>query len=188
MAYSKLPQYLTQEELKRLLEKIDSKRDTAIIYTAYRHGLRASEVALLQKSDIDLERMEIRVTRLKDSQSGVYPLDPKTARHLKAYLKTRKDNSPILFRSRNGHGISRTRLFRLFQAYARSADVPEQKRHFHVLKHSIATHLLDGGSDIAFVQHWVGHKNIQNTRIYAQLTTSRINDEARRVFASPKIV
>jgi site-specific recombinase XerD len=60
--------------------------------------------------------------------------------------------------------------------------------HFHVLKHSIATHLLDAGADLRFVQDWVGHASIKNTVIYAQLTSRRRDEEAHRVFASPYVV
>lgn len=72
--------------------------------------------------------------------------------------------------------------------YGERAGLPKVKRHFHVLKHSIATHLLDAGADIMFVKDWLGHKNIQNTLVYAQLTDGRRDEEARRLFASPKIV
>jgi integrase/recombinase XerD len=72
--------------------------------------------------------------------------------------------------------------------YGELADIPASKRHFHVLKHSIATHLLDAGADLRFVQDWVGHASIKNTVIYAQLTNRRRDEEARKVFASPYVV
>jgi site-specific recombinase XerD len=68
------------------------------------------------------------------------------------------------------------------------ADIPASKRHFHVLKHSIATHLLDAGADLRLVQDWVGHASIKNTVMYAQLTSRRRDEEARRVFTSPYVV
>jgi site-specific recombinase XerD len=66
--------------------------------------------------------------------------------------------------------------------------VPVDKRHFHALKHSIATHLLDAGADLRFVQDWIGHASIKNTVVYAQLTSRRRDAEARRVFTSPYVV
>ena len=68
------------------------------------------------------------------------------------------------------------------------AGIPASKRHFHVLKHSIATHLLDVGTDLRFVQDWIGHASIKNTVIYAQLTSRRRDAEARKVFTSPYVV
>jgi site-specific recombinase XerD len=72
--------------------------------------------------------------------------------------------------------------------YAERADIPASKRHFHVLKHSIATHLLDAGADLRFVQDWIGHPSIKNTVIYAQLTSRRRDEETRKVFTSPYVV
>jgi integrase/recombinase XerD len=74
------------------------------------------------------------------------------------------------------------------QSYAEAAGIPKSKRKFHALKHSIATHLLDAGADISFVKDWLGHANIQNTTIYAQLTNTRRDEEARRLFTSRMIV
>jgi site-specific recombinase XerD len=68
------------------------------------------------------------------------------------------------------------------------AEIPASKRHFHVLKHSIATHLLDAGADLRFVQDWIGHASIKNTVIYAQLTSRRRDEEAHKVFTSLYVV
>ncbi len=72
--------------------------------------------------------------------------------------------------------------------YAAAAGIPEAKRQFHVLKHSIATHLLEASGDLRFVQDWIGHASIKNTAVYAQLTSRRLDEEARRIFISPYVV
>jgi len=184
----KVIHYLTQEEMKRLLKVIDNRRDKAIFLMAYSYGLRASEVGLLRREDIDFERFKIRITRLKGSISAEYPLRPEVAKALRSYLRTRKDDSPILFPSRRGLPINRRTLDYLMKKYSEKAGIPQEKRHFHVLKHSIATHLLDAGADIMFVKDWLGHKNIQNTIVYSQLTSKTRDEQARRFFASPRIV
>lgn len=158
------------------------------MYTAYKHGLRASEIGILQRTDVDFERLEIRITRLKGSKSRKYPLDSKTARVIKAYFKDRSDESPILFLSRNNNPISRTAVYRMFRKHATTAGLPQSKRNFKILKHSIGTHLLDARSDITFVQWWLGHVNIQNTKVYADLSNPTAHQEARRVFASSQVV
>jgi site-specific recombinase XerD len=84
--------------------------------------------------------------------------------------------------------ISRYTLWHLIRNYGAVAGLPPEKRTFHILKHSIATHLLDAGADLAFVRDWLGHANIQNTLIYARFTTVKRDMEARRLFASPWIV
>jgi len=79
-------------------------------------------------------------------------------------------------------------LHHFMQMYGEVAGLPVEKRKFHCLKHSIATHLLDAGADLAFVKDWLGHANIQNTTIYARLTTATLDTQARKVFASHRVV
>jgi integrase len=171
-------QFLTQEELKRLFAVIKEKRDKVLFLLAYRHGLRASEIGLLQRTDVDL----------KGSLSGIYPLQPDVIKLLRSYLRTRTDASPYLFISNRGVPIDRRTLWCAMDSYGKKAGLPPEKRKFHALKHSIATHLLDARGELKFVQDWVGHKNIQNTTKYAQLTNPRRDDEARKLFADHRVV
>jgi site-specific recombinase XerD len=180
--------FLTQDEMRRLLGCIPSKRDYAIFLLAYRHGLRASEVGMLHVADLDLKQYRLRIHRLKNSLAGIHPLQPDEVKALKAYLKECANSAPALFLSRNNTPISRRRLDEQIKHYGERADIPESRRHFHALKHSIATHLLDAGADLRFVQDWIGHASIGNTVIYAQLTSRRRDAEARQVFTSPYVV
>jgi type 1 fimbriae regulatory protein FimB/type 1 fimbriae regulatory protein FimE len=122
------------------------------------------------------------VHRLKGSHSGVHPLQADEAKALKALLRERETPSPILFPSRRGDPIARRTLDWLMKKYGAAADLPPAKRHFHCLKHSIATHLLEAGADLRFVQDWLGHSNIQNTVVYASLTARGRDSVARKVF------
>ena len=79
--------FLTQEELKRLFSTVKDKRDRAIFLLAYRHGLRASEIGLLQRTDVDLKQGRITIQRLKGSISGVYPMQPDVIKLLRAYIR-----------------------------------------------------------------------------------------------------
>ena len=157
-------------------------RDGLLIMLAYRHGLRASEVGLLHVADVDLKTLRILIPRLKGSLPGEHPLQPDEARAIKAHLKARGLNSPILFTSARFQPMSRRGLDWLIKGYGKKAKLPEDKQHFHVLKHSIATHLLDAGADLRFVQDWLGHANIQNTVIYTYLTSATRNEKARKFF------
>jgi integrase len=150
--------------------------------TAYRHGLRASEVGLLRVEDLDLKRLKIMLHRLKESLSGEHPLQPDEARALKAWLKARGTDSPVLFTSARSLPISRQMLDVLMKRYGGEAKLPQEKCHFHVLKHSIATHLLDADADLRFLQDWLGHANIQNTVIYAALVSHSREKKARQYF------
>jgi site-specific recombinase XerD len=174
--------FLTETETKNLIGIISSKRDKAIFLLAYRHGLRASEVGLLQRSDFDEKQLRINIHRLKGSLSGVHPLQADEVRILKSYLRTREDSLPYLFPSRKGAPISRAMLDVLIKGYGETAKLPNDKKHFHVLKHSIATHLFNTGADIRFVQDWLGHSNIQNTVIYTQISVGNREKKAREHF------
>lgn len=188
MSNIKTIKYLTQDELKRLLKVITDKRDKAIFLIAYYHGLRACEVGMLRVEDVDLPRGRIRIERAKHSQGGEYVMQGDETKLLRAWLRERKDNNPILFPSNRGTPITRRMLDYLIRKYGRIAEIPPDKRHFHVLKHSICTHLLDAGADLRFVQDWVGHVNIQNTVIYTHLTNPARERQAKKLFASPMIV
>ena len=120
--------------------------------------------------------------RKKGSLSGEHPLQADEVRVLKAYLKTRSDSLPYLFPSRRGSPISRAMLDVLIKDYGEKAKLPDDKRHFHVLKHSIATHLLDKGAELRFLQDWLGHANIQNTVIYAQISVGSREAKATEHF------
>ena len=186
--HDRIIQVLTQEEVRRLFKVITNTRDRALVHMAYRHGLRASEVGLLRRNDADLRTGRLTVHRLKGSLSGVYPMQPDTHKLLKAYLRSREDVCPYVFVSNRQVPISRYAVWHLMQHYSEAAGLPAEKRTFHILKHSIATHLLDAGADLAFVRDWLGHVNIQNTLVYARVTTVKRDAEARRLFASPWVV
>jgi type 1 fimbriae regulatory protein FimB len=180
--------FLTQDELKRLVTTIKNKRDRAIILMAYRHGLRASEIGLLQRADLDLKQGRVTIHRLKGSLSGVYPMQPDMVKLLHSHLRERTDESPYLFVSNRNVPIDRSTLWCLMQRYGTLAKLPKEKQKFHILKHSIATHLLDAGADLSFVKDWLGHANIQNTTIYARVTTATRDSKARQLFSSHRVV
>jgi site-specific recombinase XerD len=93
-----------------------------------------------------------------------------------------------LFISNRGTPLDRRTLWCAMDTYGKKAGLVPEKRKFHALKHSIATHLLDAEADLAFVKHWLGHKNIQNTTIYAQLIIGRQDAEARKLFADHRVM
>jgi site-specific recombinase XerD len=157
--------FLTLDETARLFRAIGAhRRDRALFLVAYRHGLRASEVGLLRAEDLDLRSLRLMVHRLKGSHSGAHPLQTDEAKAIRAWLRARpQPPAPVLFPSNRGDPIARRTLDWLMKKYGAMADLPPVKRHFHCLKHSIATHLLEAGADLRFVQDWLGHSNIPRT-------------------------
>ena len=164
------------------------KRDRALFQLAYHHGLRASEVSLLQRDDLHEKQGRIYIPRVKGSIAKTYPLQPEDLRLVRAYLRTREDDSPYLFISNRGIPLERRSYWDLMQKYGKRAAIPKSKRRFHALRHAIAVHLLDAGADVAFVQDRLGHANIQNTIIYMRYTTVTRDTQTRQLFASHRVV
>jgi site-specific recombinase XerD len=167
---------LSPQEMLALLKaaKNHSTRDWAMILLAYRHGLRASEVCGVKLADVDLKAGSISIRRLKGSLHTIQPLyqhrgqpllDETAA--LRAWLRKRSaDGSDFLFTSQKGGKLGRTQLFRNFQTVAESAGLEVQKRHPHVLKHSLASHLVAGNAHLALIRQALGHRSISSTMQY----------------------
>jgi integrase len=165
--------YLTPEELERLFRVIERPRDRAIFRIGYHRGTRPSEIALLQVSDYRASAGRLFVHRLKQGHSGEYALTEAENKALRAWLKERGDAPGPIFISRQGGGISQQMLDVLMKKYCGMAKIPRDKAHFHALRHSCATSLMERGEDIAIVQDHLGHANIANTSIYARITNKR---------------
>ena len=182
--------YLSKEEVERFFRVIpaENTRDQLLFELIYRHGLRRVEAALLKLEDISNDR--IWIARVKRGVSGEYPLHPRSQQLVAAYLINRRfDGSRYLLRSRQNRPIplSTTTIYAAFRSYAAAAGLPVDKRHPHVLRHSIAVHLMNAGADAADVQDWLGHVNIATTMIYAQVTNKRREETFRTLVQSPEI-
>lgn len=174
-------QFLSLRETKALFRQISNPQDKALFLVAYYHGLRVSEVCNLKVSDIEVVGCKIFCRRIKGSISGFQVLSMKEVEVLTEWLKVRRVKGAKLF------NISRATVDRKIKVYAARAKLPVKKRHFHILKHSIAVHLLQAGAEIKLVQDLLGHRNIQNTLIYAELVSTYRDDRQKELFASPFI-
>jgi type 1 fimbriae regulatory protein FimB len=184
---SEIP-FLTQDEVRRLFAVITGTRDRALFQLACHHGLRASEVSLLQRDDVHAKQGRIYIPRVKGSIAKTYPLQPDDLRCLRAYRRIRDDDSPYLFISIRGIPLERRSYWDLMQKYGQVAAIPKPKRRFHAVRHAIAVHLLDAGADVTFVQDRLGHANIQNTMVYMRYTTVTRDAPTRHLFASHRVV
>ncbi len=180
--------YLTQEELRGLLAVIQDQRDRALFYLAYHHGLRASEVSLLQRQNIDAPTGHIYIHRLKGSISKTYPIQPEDLRLIRSYLQTHRDGSPYLFITNRGMPLERRSYWDLMQKYGELAEIPKEKRRFQALRNSVAVHLLEAGAEITFVQDRLGHANLQNTSRYLRYVPARWQDRTSELFASDQVL
>jgi len=173
--------FLSEEEIDRLFSVIASVRDRAIFQVAYRAALRASEIGMLQLREYDPKADKIFVHRLKGSNSGEHHLVREEARALRACLKVRGSFPGPIFLSKQKRPIDRATLHLLMKKYGAAAGIPPHLRHFHVLKHCCATHLLSKGFGVERVQDWIGHANIQSTMEYAKVTNARRDDMAQQL-------
>jgi type 1 fimbriae regulatory protein FimB len=167
--------YLTDEETAALFGAIEAARnprDLALFEVAYHRGLRASEVGLLQMAQLRVEAKRLYISRLKGGTSGEYVLTEREVKALRAWLRVRGRQPGPLFPSRERKPIGRRRLDQLMKHYGELAGVPVEKRHFHCLRHSCGTHLIEL-TDVAEVQDHLGHRDIRNTIIYAKITNRK---------------
>jgi integrase/recombinase XerD len=180
-----LPKYLTQDELKRFFAGVESPRDRALFGLIYHYGLRVGKALMLTVDDVNFTNYRITVRRLKNGLGGEKPLWRHTAKLIRRYLRERRDVGPSLFTGRKGP-LQKRQVQQLFTDYTTAADI--QAHSVHALRHSIAVHLLEAGRGIEYVADHLGHKNIQNTRIYAQITNPLREQVFRELEQHPRIV
>jgi site-specific recombinase XerD len=181
---------LTPQETLDLLKaaRKRSTRDWAMILLAYRHGLRASEVCGLRLADMDLKAGSISIRRLKGSLHTIQPLHQHRGQPLldetaalRAWLRKRpEDGSDYLFTSQKGGKLDRTQFFRNFQTVAESAGLAVEKRHPHVLKHSLASHLVAGNANLALIRQALGHRSINSTMAYIGTSDAQASEALQK--------
>lgn len=158
------------------------QRDRALLELLYASGLRVSELVNMNAEQVNLATNEIRVWG-KGSKERVVLIGVPAARALTAYMNEgrrellggKKNNA--LFVNRYGGRLPARRVQKILAKYARNIG---KKVHPHVLRHTFATHLLDGGADLKVVQELLGHADLSSTQIYTHVTRSR----ARRIYLS----
>ena len=184
--WKKLPVVLEVFEVDRLLQQPDittdlGLRDRAMLETAYAAGLRVSEVLDLRLPDLDLEERIVRV-RGKGRKERLVPIGREAAAWLSRYLEgsrrrlaARRSPTETLFLSVRGSGLSRMGFWKIFQKYVVQADIGKRCTP-HTLRHSFATHLLEGGADLRAVQEMLGHADIATTQIYTQVDRTYLRE------------
>ena len=183
--------FVSPDFIEAFFKKVKSVRDRALFSTLYFYGLRASEVQLLQVDDIDLDNNRIFIRALKGGISGQHLLNTIVKKYIKAFLDQKRLRlrtvQKALFLSQKGSPITSTQVYRLFREYARKAKFPEDKRHPHVFRHSIAVHMAEGGFDVYQVKEHLRHKKIDNTLVYFQITNKTRMEKQREAFNSPML-
>ena len=185
----KLPDVLAVDEIARLLNSPDiSKpvgvRDAAMLELLYAAGLRVSELVNLKLQDINLEAGFVRVFG-KGSKERLVPIGLPAKTKIAFYIENarkialKNQLSPYLFIARAGKPITRQGFWKLLRRYGDQAQI-HKKISPHSLRHSFATHLLEGGADLRAVQIMLGHVDISTTQIYTHVTRKHLKDLHRK--------
>ena len=178
--WERLPKALGLEDIRKLLEtELKSSffaRDSAMLELLYSSGLRVSEVIAVKFNDINFEGGFIRVIG-KGSKERVVPMNRRASEKMKKYIQElrplllKNRQSPCLFLSNRGAPMTRQRFWQALKKFGAMAGLSLTP---HTIRHSFATHLLEGGADLRSVQKMLGHSDIATTQIYTKISSERI--------------
>jgi tyrosine recombinase XerC len=168
-----LPKFLTEEEMRTLLEvpgKADTLalRDKAILEVLYSTGARVAELVSLKQDDVDLIAGIAKV-KGKGRKERLLPLGEHAVQSIKRYLDSRSDTQSALFLNKRGRGLTDRGVRDILERYIKKGALSLRVSP-HVFRHSFATHLLNRGADLRSVQELLGHSNIATTQVYTHLT------------------
>jgi integrase/recombinase XerD len=178
----RLPRSLSLGEVERLIEAANgttprSLRDRALIELLYGGGLRVGEAVALQRGDLDLERRLVRCVG-KGDKERIVPLGAQAVEALRRYLARGRPyldrrHRPEIFLNAPGGALTRAGAFLIVRRLAAKAGLDPERVHPHLLRHSFATHLLEGGADLRSVQEMLGHADLGTTEIYTHVSDRR---------------
>jgi site-specific recombinase XerD len=186
---TKLPTTLKPDEVAALLDRIGARtplelRDRALFELAYASGLRAEELVNLDDGAFDHDRELVRVEG-KGSKTRFVPVGEHAARAIERYRERARpalangDGERALFLSKSGRRLSTSDVRRRLRAWAKHAHLPPGV-HPHALRHSFATHLLEGGADLRSIQELLGHATISTTQVYTRVESRRLRSAYAR--------
>ncbi len=171
---STIPEVLSMEEVQRFLNTFTNLKHKAIFTLCYSAGLRLSELLDLRLHDIDSDRMQIRIEQSKGKKDRYTLLAPNVLQLLRTYVKEFQPKVYV-FEGKGGGKYSSSSVQKLMRRHREKAKI---KKHAtpHTLRHSFATHLLDNGTDIRFIQELLGHSHISTTQIYTHVSSRKMKD------------
>jgi type 1 fimbriae regulatory protein FimB/type 1 fimbriae regulatory protein FimE len=178
---SRTREYLTPDEVERMITAARdaggrlAERDALLIMMAYRHGFRASELIALRWEQIDLKAGTVHVSRIKHGKKSTHPLRGPELRALRAWKREQPETAPYVCTSLRGGPMTRRTVHHVVAAAARAAGI-EFPVHPHMLRHATGFYLANAGQDTRAIQLYLGHKNIQHTVRYTELSAGRFKN------------
>jgi site-specific recombinase XerD len=169
----KLPTVLTKREVQQILENIKNVKHKCILTTIYSAGLRRSELINLKVSDIDSKRGLIKIRGSKGKKDRYTLLSVELIKLLRKYYRIYGPDD-WLFEGQHGHQYSATSIARILQKALRKAGIQKHATP-HSLRHSFATHLLEQGTNLRYIQEILGHEDPKTTQIYTHVATNEIS-------------
>jgi integrase/recombinase XerD len=169
----RLPNVLSKEEVKRILSAPVNDKHRLVLSIIYGCGLRRSEVIMLEPDDIDYDRMLLTVRQSKGFKDRIVPLSARLAEQIKDYIARYKPVMFIFEGQRQGAPYSATSVEKVFRMACQKAGIKKDIT-LHGLRHSYATHLLEAGTDLRYIQELLGHKSSKTTEIYTHVTEKSI--------------
>ncbi|MFC1454817.1 site-specific tyrosine recombinase/integron integrase [Candidatus Undinarchaeota archaeon] len=168
-----LPVVLTEDEVKRLTTTAKNQKNKALIQTLY-CGLRVSECVNLKKNDIDFDSRKIYIKHGKGDKGRTMRLSNRAIDLIKKYGEARNDDNEYLFVNRDGKQMSVRVVQKMVASLAKKAGITKQVTP-HKLRHSFATHLLEQGVDIRYIQVLLGHSDLSTTQIYTHVSDKKLD-------------
>ena len=165
---SRQPAILSRNDIQRLLKATAKRRDRALLMTTYAAGLRVSEVVRLEVSDIDSDRMLLRVRQGKGAKDRYVPLADSLLRELRDYWRVFRHEVWMFPGLHVQQPLSRYRANQIYGAAKRRVGITKPGG-IHSLRHACATHMIEAGVDLAIIQHLLGHRDIKTTSRYIHL-------------------
>lgn len=168
----RLPEVLSLEEIERILNALSNVKHRTMLALIYSVGLRRNELLSLRIKDIDSTRMVIHISNSKGKKDRIVPLSPTTLELLRHYYKTHHPKD-YLFEGQFGGKYSAKSLHQVFQSAKRLANI-KKNITLHTLRHSYATHLMESGVNLRYIQEILGHKSPKTTQIYTHVSTNAV--------------
>ncbi|MFN8238805.1 MAG: site-specific tyrosine recombinase/integron integrase [Chitinophagales bacterium] len=168
-----LPKVLAEEEVAAIINSLSNVKHQSMLSLIYSAGLRRSELLKMKISDIDSKRMLIHIRNAKGMKDRVVPLSPTVLQLLRLYYKVYKPEQ-WLFEGQDGNEYSERSLSLVLKKACNLAGIKKYV-NLHMLRHSYATHLLENGTDLRFIQELLGHKSSKTTEIYTHVSRQSLS-------------